>query len=92
MPYSRTSGLGARSLFGVEDTKVYPLRGQTILVYSPNVKEGIKVFPPGEQFFYYLSRRPEFIMSNIRHGQIWEGDIRDTTSLDPWDGITWGHS
>lgn len=39
------TGLGARSLFGVEDMKVYPVRGQTILVYSPNVKECISLAP-----------------------------------------------
>ncbi|KAI0001561.1 FAD dependent oxidoreductase [Russula vinacea] len=41
------TGLGARSLFGVEDTKVYPVRGQTILVYSPNVTEAVNIFPAG---------------------------------------------
>ena len=43
--------LGARSLFGVEDTKVYPVRGQSIIVYSPNVKECITVVRGGEQPF-----------------------------------------
>ncbi|KAI0285372.1 FAD dependent oxidoreductase [Russula aff. rugulosa BPL654] len=37
------TGLGARSLFGVEDTKVFPIRGQTILVYAPNVKECLTI-------------------------------------------------
>ena len=40
--------LGARSLFGVEDTKVYPVRGQTILVYSPNINEAVVLLPTGE--------------------------------------------
>jgi hypothetical protein len=43
--------LGARSLFGVEDTKMYPVRGQTMIVYSPNVKECITVVRGGEQLF-----------------------------------------
>ncbi|KAI0081069.1 FAD dependent oxidoreductase [Panus rudis PR-1116 ss-1] len=35
------TGLGARSLIGVEDSEVYPIRGQTILVDAPEVKECI---------------------------------------------------
>ncbi|WRT68770.1 uncharacterized protein IL334_005750 [Kwoniella shivajii] len=35
------SGLGAKTLIGVEDAKVYPARGQTVLVKAPNVKECI---------------------------------------------------
>lgn len=31
------TGLGARSLIGVEDTAVYPARGQTVLVRAPEV-------------------------------------------------------
>jgi hypothetical protein len=30
---------------------VYPVRGQTMLVYSPNVKECITVAAAGEQLF-----------------------------------------
>ena len=33
------SGLGAKSLLGVKDTKaIYPIRGQTVLVKAPGVK------------------------------------------------------
>ncbi|KAK7695034.1 hypothetical protein QCA50_002222 [Cerrena zonata] len=35
------TGLGARSLVGVEDKLVYPIRGQTILAEAPDVKECI---------------------------------------------------
>ena len=45
--------LGARSLFGVEDTKVYPVRGQTIIVYSPNAKECLSVVRGGEPLFLF---------------------------------------
>ncbi|EMD32657.1 hypothetical protein CERSUDRAFT_161651 [Gelatoporia subvermispora B] len=41
------TGLGARSLIGVEDKDVYPIRGQTIIVQAPSVKEFIS-FPLGE--------------------------------------------
>ena len=33
------TALGARSLIGVQDTAVYPIRGQTILAYAPSVQE-----------------------------------------------------
>ncbi|KAI0936990.1 hypothetical protein AcW1_001084 [Taiwanofungus camphoratus] len=40
------TGLGARSLMGVEDTTVFPIRGQTVIVHAPSVKEFIS-FPLG---------------------------------------------
>ena len=33
------TALGARSLIGVQDLDVYPIRGQTILAYAPGVQE-----------------------------------------------------
>ncbi|KAI5120841.1 hypothetical protein M0805_007028 [Coniferiporia weirii] len=33
------TGLDSKSLFGVEDKDVYPIRGQTIIVNAPHVKE-----------------------------------------------------
>ncbi|EIW64128.1 nucleotide-binding domain-containing protein [Trametes versicolor FP-101664 SS1] len=33
------TGLGARSLIGLEDKDVYPIRGQTIVISNPNVRE-----------------------------------------------------
>ena len=32
------TALGARSLLGVEDMEVEPIKGQTVLVHAPNVK------------------------------------------------------
>jgi hypothetical protein len=34
------AGLGARTLGGVEDQNVYPIRGQTVLVHAPWVRFG----------------------------------------------------
>jgi hypothetical protein len=49
------TGLGARSLVGVEDKAVYPARGQTVLVKAPEVRwcimhtEGFMAVPkPGQ--------------------------------------------
>lgn len=33
------SGLGARSLIGVEDENVHPIRGQTVLIWAPHFKK-----------------------------------------------------
>ena len=34
---------GSRSIIGVEDTKLYPIRGQAILVKSPQLREFLAV-------------------------------------------------
>ncbi|KAH9964273.1 FAD dependent oxidoreductase [Russula dissimulans] len=39
------TALGARSLLGVEDTKVYPVRGQVVLLHAPNVNECVALVP-----------------------------------------------
>ncbi|KIM88843.1 hypothetical protein PILCRDRAFT_813830 [Piloderma croceum F 1598] len=44
------TSLGARSLIGVQDTKMYPVRGQTILVHAPHLREFLgeaEVYPNG---------------------------------------------
>jgi D-amino-acid oxidase len=40
---------GARSLLGVQDTDVYPIRGQVVLLYAPNVNELVSLLPNGKQ-------------------------------------------
>ena len=56
------TALGARSLIGVEDAAVYPIRGQTILAYAPGVQEfladplGLSSVPAGE--VTYMIPRP----------------------------------
>lgn len=41
------SGIGSKSLQGVEDENVFPIRGQTTIVYAPDVKECIADLTPG---------------------------------------------
>ncbi|GJE89627.1 FAD-binding oxidoreductase [Phanerochaete sordida] len=56
------TALGARSLIGVQDTAVYPIRGQTLLAYAPRVQEflsyplGLGAVPTGEAT--YMIPRP----------------------------------
>jgi glycine/D-amino acid oxidase-like deaminating enzyme len=58
------SGLGARSLLGVEDSKVYPARGQTVLVKAPNVRTNYgcrdpNFLPKGESMYIIPRPSPE---------------------------------
>ncbi|OCF77706.1 D-amino-acid oxidase [Kwoniella mangroviensis CBS 8886] len=54
------SGLGARSLIGVEDSLVHPAKGQTILVEAPDVKTtyGIEGKHPIPNQSVYIIPRP----------------------------------
>ncbi|KAG1904771.1 uncharacterized protein F5891DRAFT_1257979 [Suillus fuscotomentosus] len=55
------SALGSRSIIGVEDTKLYPIRGQTILVHAPGLQECVLVEsqpcgPKAEEATYIIPR------------------------------------
>ncbi|KAI0783302.1 nucleotide-binding domain-containing protein [Abortiporus biennis] len=54
------TGLGARSLVGIEDEKVHPIRGQTITVHAPEVQECISlpITPNAEGIATYMIPRP----------------------------------
>lgn len=49
-------GNAARTLKGVEDPRVYPTRGQVVLVKAPNVKENI--MRHGSDYETYIIPRP----------------------------------
>ena len=53
------AGLGARTLGGVEDKDVYPIRGQTVLVRAPWVRFGRTMSGNGEDsvWTYIIPRR-----------------------------------
>ncbi|KAI9444753.1 nucleotide-binding domain-containing protein [Lactarius indigo] len=51
------TSLGARSLLGVEDTKVYPIRGQVVLVHAPSVNECVVFLPEDTTKVTYLIPR-----------------------------------
>jgi hypothetical protein len=80
---------GARSLLGVEDTKVYPIRGQVVLVHAPNVNEGLSVFWEGKQFWHPTLL--ELLMSDPRYYQTPQGNLLDTESVNTWYGFSWRH-
>lgn len=50
------AGLGARSLGGVEDKNVYPVRGQTVLLRAPWVKSGCTLSSADGPWTYVIPR------------------------------------
>jgi len=58
------TGLGAKSLLGVQDSKVFPARGQTVLVKAPNVLTNYgcrdtDFLPKGESMYIIPRPSPE---------------------------------
>jgi glycine/D-amino acid oxidase-like deaminating enzyme len=51
------AGLGARSLGGVEDKDMYPIRGQTVLIRAPWVKFGSTQSNINGTWSYIMPRR-----------------------------------
>ncbi|THH21228.1 hypothetical protein EW146_g288 [Bondarzewia mesenterica] len=52
------TGLGARSLIGVEDKKVFPIRGQTVIAHAPKASEFVTLIPAvkGDVATYLIPR------------------------------------
>jgi D-aspartate oxidase len=51
------AGLGARSLGGVEDKNMHPIRGQTVLLRAPWVKFGRTIDMENASWTYIIPRR-----------------------------------
>ncbi|KAF7794849.1 hypothetical protein EIP86_005991 [Pleurotus ostreatoroseus] len=86
------TALGARSLIGVQDLDVYPIRGQTILAYAPGVQEflsyplGLKSVPTGEAT--YMIPRPSpaghvLIGGTFQEGN-WDLSVNFETARSIW--------
>lgn len=50
-------GLGARTLGGVEDKEMYPIRGQTVLLRAPWVRFGRTMSEDAEEIWTYVIPR-----------------------------------
>lgn len=50
------TGIGARRIGGVEDTKVYPTRGQVLVVKAPHINENVMRW--GDDYATYIIKRP----------------------------------
>jgi glycine/D-amino acid oxidase-like deaminating enzyme len=58
------AGLGARTLGGVEDKNVFPLRGQTVLLRAPWIKFGRTITSAG--WSYMIPRRSGDVRSSYK--------------------------
>lgn len=88
------TGLGARRLGGVEDSKVYPTRGQVVVVKAPHIRENVMRW--GLNSATYIIRRPfsrgQVVLGGFMGHDEWststyrdqtEDILRRTTQLHP---------
>lgn len=88
------TGLGAFSLSGVKDSKVYPTRGQVVVVKAPHIQENRMRW--GADYATYIIPRPysnnELVLGGFLQKDNWTGDtfemetediIKRTTELFP---------
>ncbi|ODV81587.1 D-aspartate oxidase [Suhomyces tanzawaensis NRRL Y-17324] len=77
------TGLGAHGLGGVNDTAVYPTRGQVVVVKAPHVTENRMRW--GADYATYVIKRPysndQLILGGFMHKDNWSGDtFRDQSN------------
>ncbi|KAJ7143344.1 D-amino-acid oxidase [Mycena crocata] len=76
-------GLGARTLGGVEDKDMYPIRGQTVLLRAPWVRFGRAISSKGGLWTYIIPRRSgDVIVGGIKIENDWYPVPRPETTLD----------
>lgn len=80
------SSLGSRSIIGVEDTKLFPIRGQSILVQSPQLQEFLATKPDDDAMSagahaYIIPRPGRSLADTVLLGGTYEVGNWDT-SLD----------
>ncbi|KAF7348437.1 Nuclear export factor [Mycena venus] len=77
------AGLGARTLGGVEDKDMYPIRGQTVLLRAPWVKFGRAISSKDGLWTYIIPRRSgDIIVGGIKVENDWYPVPRHETTLD----------
>jgi D-amino-acid oxidase len=74
-------GLGARTLGGVEDKDMYPIRGQTVLLRAPWVKFGRAISSKDGLWTYIIPRRSGDVRKLISHRRL----LRCTLDHRWWD-------
>lgn len=78
------TGLGAQSLGGVHDTKVYPIRGQVVVVKAPHIYENRLRW--GTDYATYIIPRPNskghLVLGGFVQKNNWSGDTFDEESED----------
>ncbi|KAG9102941.1 hypothetical protein FRC07_010123, partial [Ceratobasidium sp. 392] len=77
------AGLGARSLGGVEDKDVYPIRGQVVLIRAPWVKFGCTQSNIDQTWSYVIPRRSgDVILGGTKGANDWYPHPRPETTDD----------
>ncbi|KIL55829.1 hypothetical protein M378DRAFT_173288 [Amanita muscaria Koide BX008] len=75
-------GIGARSLAGIDDKDVYPIRGQTVILRAPWVRLGTTVCGAEGAFSYIIPRASgEVIVGGTREVDDWYPVPRPETKL-----------
>ncbi|KAJ7057803.1 D-amino-acid oxidase [Mycena amicta] len=76
-------GLEARTLGGVEDKDMYPIRGQTVLLRAPWVKFGRAISSKSGLWTYIIPRRSgDIVVGGIKVDNDWYPIPRPETTLD----------
>ncbi|ETW75833.1 hypothetical protein HETIRDRAFT_239418, partial [Heterobasidion irregulare TC 32-1] len=78
------AGMGTRTLGGVEDQSVYPVRGQTVLLHAPWVKAGMSLVPSsaGSGTYVIPRRNGDVIVGGTRDANDWYPIPRPETTTD----------
>ncbi|KZS91403.1 FAD-linked reductase, partial [Sistotremastrum niveocremeum HHB9708] len=77
------AGIGARSLGGVEDKDMFPVRGQTVLIRAPWIKVGVGYAPKKGDWTYIIPRRSgDVILGGTRGIDDWHPHPRPSTTSE----------
>ena len=78
------TGIGAFSLSGVKDDKVYPTRGQVVLIKAPHIKQNKMRW--GSDYATYIIPRPfsndELVLGGFLQKDNWTADTFKTQTAD----------
>lgn len=78
------SGLGANNMGGVEDAKVYPVRGKVVVVKAPHIQENRLRW--GTDSATYIIQRPhsmgQLVLGGLIQKDNWTGDTFEKESED----------
>ncbi|KAL1743018.1 FAD dependent oxidoreductase [Schizophyllum fasciatum] len=77
------AGLGARTLGGIADTRMFPIRGQTVLLRAPWVRFGRTISSKDGLWTYIIPRRSgEVIVGGTKQADDWYPAPRPATTED----------
>ncbi|OBA19653.1 FAD dependent oxidoreductase [Metschnikowia bicuspidata var. bicuspidata NRRL YB-4993] len=78
------TGLGAKDLGGVDDSAVYPTRGQVLVVKAPHITENVMRW--GDDYATYIIKRPsshdQLILGGFMQKDDWTADTFRLQNMD----------